>query len=669
MAIRTRLALVLSMLLAAAAFGQSKETITVRYVEVPVNVIDRAGEPVRGLTAANFEVTDEGKKREIASFDAIDFASRESLSAISPLNPAARRNFLILFDLSFSSPPSMRRAQLAARDFIAKQVQKQDLVAVATIDADKSFQLLTAFTTDRSLVGKAIDEPRAFHSLDPLQLAATIPWKEEAANTGNTKDDRAAEEFNEMLRRNAKMEEQYSRQKAERQIGLLAGVARVLDSVRGQKHVVLLSEGFDPRVVQGRDVTSSRSEQMTENQAVERGEIWNVDSDARFGSSSSLSILRKMGEAFRRSDVLLHAIDIKGLRVSSDAREGAVGKSNDALYLLSSATGGQLLKNANDLSADFGRLLKRQEVVYVLGFNAPSSQPGKFHNLKVRLVNVPGGARVTHRSGYYESGAESTAERTLSAAEIIMNDVPQNGIRFAALATSFPTTSENAQVPVILEVNGADVLKAARSTAGVNAEVFIYAFDEEGVVRDSLYQRLGLDLAKVGDQLKATGFKYYATLSLPSGRYAIKTLLRVPESDTRGFARRDLVVARPGDVAMSQPIFFDNGPPWLMIKGASHDKSAAPYPFEIDGKSFVPSAAARSGSGVPRSFAVFVYNAAPEEMTLETRPAAKLVSQFRSTSGSKVIFELAPAPQEASLSVTMRKKGSSDERTTTAPLD
>jgi VWFA-related protein len=669
MTTRTRLALVLSMLFAAAAFGQTKESITVHYVEVPVNVIDRAGEPVRGLTAANFEILDEGKKREIASFDAIDFASRQSINAVSPLNPAARRNFLILFDLTFSAPASVRRGQLAAREFIAKQVQKRDLVAVATVDAEKSFQLLTAFTTDRALVNSAIADPRAFHASDPLQIASSIPWKEEPANSGNEKDDQAAEEMNDMLRRNAKMEEQYKRQKAERQIGLLAGVARTLSSVHGQKHVVFLSEGFDPKLVQGRDVTSNLGEQMAENQSIERGEIWNVDTDARYGNSGSLSVLRKMGEAFKRSDVFLHAIDIKGLRVASDAREGNVGKSNEALYLLSSSTGGQVLKNANDLSADFTRLLKQQEVVYVLGFNAPSSQAGKFHNLKVRLVGVPGGARATHRAGYYESGAESGAERTLSTAEIIVNDLPQNGIRFGALVTSFPTSSENAQVPVILEVNGADLLKAAKSAAGLNAEVFIYAFDEEGIVRDSLYQRLGLDLAKVGDQLRATGFKYYATLSLPPGSYAIKTLVRVPESDTRGFVRRDLVVARPGDVALSQPIFFDNGPSWLMIKGASHDKTSAPYPFEIDGKSFIPSTSAHGGGAAPRNFAVFVYNASPDEMTLETRPAAKLVSQFKSANGSKVIFELPPSPQQASVSVTMRKKGSSDERTTTAPLD
>src|SRR5438105_8964886 len=92
---------------ATAALGQPSklsETINVHVVEVPVTVVDRDGNPVRGLSEANFQVFDDGKKQALTSFDAIDFASPEVLKAISPLNPAARRTFLLLFDLSYSSP-------------------------------------------------------------------------------------------------------------------------------------------------------------------------------------------------------------------------------------------------------------------------------------------------------------------------------------------------------------------------------------------------------------------------------------------------------------------------------------------------------------------------------------------------------------------------------------
>src|ERR1043165_9273339 len=98
---------------AATAFAQMKESINVNVVEVPVTVVDGSGNAVRGLTAANFKLFDQGKERPITAFDTIDLSVKQS--AMTPMNPAARRNFMLLFDLSFSTPKSMRRAPEAAR--------------------------------------------------------------------------------------------------------------------------------------------------------------------------------------------------------------------------------------------------------------------------------------------------------------------------------------------------------------------------------------------------------------------------------------------------------------------------------------------------------------------------------------------------------------------------
>ncbi|HEX3577628.1 MAG TPA: hypothetical protein VHY33_03615, partial [Thermoanaerobaculia bacterium] len=79
-----------AILFTTSAFAQLKETVNVNVIEVPVTVVDSSGNPVRGLTAANFEVYDGGKRQAITSFDKIDFGSTEAAAnAISPLNPAA----------------------------------------------------------------------------------------------------------------------------------------------------------------------------------------------------------------------------------------------------------------------------------------------------------------------------------------------------------------------------------------------------------------------------------------------------------------------------------------------------------------------------------------------------------------------------------------------------
>ena len=670
---RARFAAAAVIFAASVVFGQVKESVTVSVVEVPVTVVDRGGNPIKGLTRENFEIIDEGKKREISSLDSIDFSSVESMSLASPLNPAARRNFLLVFDLTFSSPNSISRAQQGARDFVTKMVVKRDRVGVATVDVDHGFRFLTAFTTDRNLVDAAIANPSTFRGNDPLQLAGMIPIEQmSTTSSGETSKgvdkNQAAAEINDMVKRAGKAEDQYNRQKIDRQVNLLAGLTKALRAVNGQKHLVLLSEGFDPRLIQGRDAGIS-ADQVTENAATERGEIWNVDNDNRFGSSTSMSLVDKLTEVAKRSDVILDAVDIRGIRTDSDASSaGYSRKSNEGLHLLANSTGGTVFKNANDLATDFQRVIKAQEVVYVLAFTAPTSQPGKFHNLKVRLVNVPSGARATYRSGYYEAGTETSMERTLSNAEIVIGDIRQDAIHVSALAAPFPTRTTNAQIPVILEINGKDIVEGVKGNTA-STEIFVYAFDEQGLVRDSLYQRMGIDLDKVGPQLRSSGIKYYGTLSLPEGKYAIKTLVRIAESDKKGYVRTDLVVPRPSDTTVSQPFFFEEPGKWLMVKGGTHDKSNSGYPFEVNGEAFIPSAMVRVHNGEPRKFAVFVQNATPDELTLDTNPKAKLVSQHKSANGSKFVFQLdGPIGNVATLDVTAKKKGSTIQQTSSVGL-
>jgi len=380
-----------------------------------------------------------------------------------------------------------------------------------------------------------------------------------------------------------------------------------------------------------------------------------------------MDLLRRMSDLAKRSDVIIDAVDIHGLRSDLDAREGLLKNSNEGLHLLANSTGGTVFQNSNDLSSSFQRVIKAEEVRYVLAFQAPVAKPGQFHNIKVRLVNVPGG-RAIARSGYYEAGGDSAAERTLSNAEIVVNDVPQDALHIASLAAPFVTNGANAQVPVIVEVNGNDIAGASNGKRAT-LDLFTYAFDDEGLVRDEIYQRVALDLGKAGPALRASGLKYYATLSLPPGKYAVKTLVRVVESDKKGFSRNEVVVPTKDEVALSQPFFMEQPAKWVMIKGPSHDKSGATYPFEINGEPFIPSAAVHVNGGEPRRFVVFVQNALPDEMTLATNPEAKLVTQIRTSNGSKLVFELGKvAPAVSMLNVTVRKRGSEDSRTASTPI-
>ncbi len=650
------------LVLAQTAF---QEKVTVSYVEVPVTVVSRDGSPVRGLTKANFEILDGAEKRTIESFDPIDFAAVEGTRAVSPLNPASRRSFLLVFDLSFSSPQSIGRAQNAARDFVARSVGNRDLVAIGSIDVDRGFRFLTAFTTDRELLVAAIADPLTFRTRDPLQIAGANPFAETTPSAGapgtTAREDRLGDVAADYARAAGRADDDYRRARVKKQVEILGSIARSMRGLAGRKHLVLLSEGFDPRIVSGRTAAEG-AEQIEENRAIEFGEVWKVDSDKRYGSSSSQKSLSLMSEEFRHADVVLHAVDIQGIRVQNTVREGAKANLNEGLFLLANATGGTVFRNSNDIASDFDRLSRQNEVVYVLGFQAPVGSTGRFRELRVRLVNVPN-ARALHRGGYYDVGAETAIERSLSMAEVIVNDVQQDDVGLAVLAAAFPPGEARAQVPVVLEIDGADLIAKAKNNIATT-DVFVYGFDQDGIARDALYQRIVVDVAKAGERLKNHGIRFYGTLRLPPGKYAVKTLVRVIETDAKGYRRVNVDVARDGDVSIAPFFMVSDEAEWVMVKAEA--KETVPYPFVLDGEAFIPAVRAMLRRGEPRIFAVFVNNAEEDEITWDIAPRATLVSQ----KAGIYVFALESPPVDArELAITLRKKDSSDARTVTVPIE
>jgi hypothetical protein len=334
--------------------------------------------------------------------------------------------------------------------------------------------------------------------------------------------------------------------------------------------------------------------------------------------------------------VTLNAIDIQGLRAQISTGQGDLQSSNDGLHLLATPTGGTVFQNSNDLTDNFARMLHQQEFVYVLGFQTTVTDPGKLHDLKVSLVNAPGGLQAMHRRGYFEGGTKfTTTERTINTADVIVRDIPQDAVHIAALPVPFPAIGEKAAVPVVLEISGADLLKNA-SGDDIAAELFLYAFNESGVVVDRIYDRLALSVKTSGDKLRENGVKYIANLSLPPGNYAVKTLVRIAGSDKMGFSRNDIRVPKAGEVALLPLFVLDDPKSWLLVDG----RKGTPYPFAINGEPFLPSVTGLVSADVVRKVAVFVENAQPEELTWETTPQSTLLAQVKTTDATKLVLQV-----------------------------
>ena len=372
-----------------------RESIDVTVVEVPVTVVDGNGKPIRGLTRENFELYDDGKRRELTHFDSVDVTTR--LRGVAPTSDAAAasaetdgplpeqrpylRNFMLLFDLSDSSPATLKRAREAALDFVEHQVQPVDRIAVGTVSVQRGFELLANFTLDREFVRAVVTtfgETRHFQSHDPLLLSVGDYdfLAQNAAVPAGLAAARAAWRANSSPTWPASSAKACARSSAARRCGA-SGTSPTWDACSIASPAAsrsCCSAKASTRAPYRGAKTSTMPTPSGERSAIEHGQVWNVDTEARYGSSDALNTLQRMVETLRRSDVVLHALDIKGLRNVLD-ETGQRVNSTESLSLLTRDTGGSVFQNSNDLRQNFSRLLEQQDVTYVLGFETWARAP------------------------------------------------------------------------------------------------------------------------------------------------------------------------------------------------------------------------------------------------------------------------------------------------------
>src|SRR5260370_1907645 len=137
-----------------------------------VVVKDKSGNPVEGLTAKDFTITENGVPQTIKFFEyqklqetpdaapltvepnrvtLLDKLPHTQISAQTPSNTRYNdsRLLALYFDMTAMPPPDQLRALAAAQQFITKQMTSSDLMAIMTF-AGGAVQVLQDFTGDRT---------------------------------------------------------------------------------------------------------------------------------------------------------------------------------------------------------------------------------------------------------------------------------------------------------------------------------------------------------------------------------------------------------------------------------------------------------------------------------------------------------------------------------------
>lgn len=639
--------------LAAAALGSScgpalaQQTFSgateVVVVEVPVQVV-KDGEPVRGLTAGDFEVFDGRRKVPVTGFEVLDLATAAPVGAAAEaqIPASARRHFLMLFDLTFSEPSALSKARDAAKD-VVKTLHPTDLVAVATYSSLQGPQLILGFTPDRQQIAAAVDTlgmPKLFNRTpDPLRLVLTDALNSiaegRAAGGGATGGEARAAVEAELIDTlktfsivSSRAEKSAQQQIVRSLTSAFADLAHLMGEVEGRKYVVFLSEGFDSSLVTGSGSTTAGSNdlQATVEQAGSTEQITaptgDSGSDEAFGDTRTQNAIERMLQEFRRADCQIQAVNIGGLRAPGEmGLQHTNGK--ESLLNMAKSTGGEFYENFNDLTAAMGQMLRRTGVTYVLSFQPDDlKQDGSFHKLKVQLKNARG-ARVVHRPGYYAPRPfkeQPPLQRLLETANTVMGE-EGGAIAAAVLAAPFAAGGDRAYVPVVLEINGASLLAGKQGTS-LPVEIYVYAIDQNGAVQDFLTQSFGVDLVKGEAALRQSGLKFFGHLDLPQGRYSLRTLVRNGTTGASGLRVTDLAVPAfaSGEAALLPALFPEPPGRWVMVRETQQAGQAqAPYPFMLKEQPYIPSSRPVLAPGQPAAVVLQGYNLGTGDLKAEAK--------------------------------------------------
>ncbi|MEZ5332996.1 MAG: VWA domain-containing protein [Thermoanaerobaculia bacterium] len=495
-----------------------------------------------------------------------------------------------------------------------EQLHPSDLVGVATYSRSEGIRVPLGFTSDRRQVEVAIDSlglPQMVEAVrDPLGLvlADEANFRNIGGGSGGGGGGGGAAgaragvdpgaEIKQLLE---SMETQDIRTQSRNDIlsltSSLAGLADVMAGVEGRKHLVYLSEGFDTSAVFGRGRGETLEEQrkiQETNEAAMRGEVWNVNSEERFGSTSTQNELTQALQELVRSGVTVQAVDIRGLGEATDS--AAEGRAEDGLFMLAEETGGELLKDFNNLSDAMGEVLERTSVTYLLAFEPGDVKPdGAYHEIKVKLKDGGRGVRVEHRPGYFAPepyAQQAGLQRRFNTAESILSGREAGDIAASLLSAAFPMSGERSYVPVLVEIDGPSLLAGLQQDTAPT-EIYGYAIGADGAVKDFFTQLLNLDVGKVGDALRRSGFKYWAHMELPPGDYSIRVVVRNGATGASAVKVAEVEVPDASQSLLLPPFVPEPQGKWLLGREPMPDGKDYPYPFMLGSDAIIPAAKPR----------------------------------------------------------------------------
>ena len=444
-------------------------TIRVQAPSVVVDVIvtDKKGQPVSGLTAADFRLFENNNEQKIVAFvpplKTAEKASQETAPAKEQGAPAAGTpgerearsiaeiHFITLvLDLGDLQPGHIKRACDAAAVYVRKDVAVEDLVAIYFVD--QSLHLALAFTADKQQVlatlnrlsGHApegrlntgarqetqqeIDELNqeiyGLRASSTLGVGATVAapasGSQAAAAGGSAAGAQAAEIQMEKIELATLMKFLWSQSTVQARAVLLAlrSIAQAYQSLPGRKNVVLFSEGFlhSPEALPEIEaVIDAANRANVAFYVIDAGGLAAETYDAASAMPPDPGGTR---EAYRVANWGQYDQASTGLHKFDWAAHLGIDSLHEDLSQVASATGGLMMKNQNDLLVGLESVDRDLREFYTLVYQpSDTNYDGAFRHIKVEMLKP--NVHLRYRQGYWAIPPGEEAMMTPAAAQLI----------------------------------------------------------------------------------------------------------------------------------------------------------------------------------------------------------------------------------------------------------
>lgn len=350
----------------------------VELVIVDVQVVDREGHPIESLRAEDFEVSIDGRRREVVSAELVRHGTSEArvpgpagvpATEPAPAPPiAAGRRFILAIDEHSFHPATARAAMQAAKQFI-ERLRPNDLVGLYTYPAGSAHSDLT---DDHAAVIRALDGVTGLLEIPMTRYGISTSEAIDIAS-GNT------EELRRVMKRECPgdptcrdavwADSMALAQSFEMQVSQSLGGLRALfdglKALEGRKTLVIVSAGLLSSTNAGGRVKMS-------------GDIQAMGAEAA-RSNTNLYVLH---------------IDWSFLQAYSASRRGGMSatlfrdmsQNAAGLEQLADAGGGVYLRVQTGAGErGFERILRENSAYYLLGVAVePADRDGQPHRIQVR---------------------------------------------------------------------------------------------------------------------------------------------------------------------------------------------------------------------------------------------------------------------------------------------